>query len=121
MKYTDALASFKARLDAGEDVFAPLIQNYLLDNPHRVTLELQPDVGLGEKQETEEKDTLKAYRCVRFWFAPTVFSRDRCFLFLCVARHFEAFSPCQARRSVDSTKGQKGFEMLKPTGVRQYD
>jgi len=62
MKYTDALASFKARLDAGEDVFAPLIQNYLLDNPHRVTLELQPDVGLGEKQETEEKDTLKAYR-----------------------------------------------------------
>ena len=62
MKYTEALEAFKGRLESGEDVFGPLIQKLLLDNPHRVTLELQPDVKLGELQELEEKTRLQNYR-----------------------------------------------------------
>jgi hypothetical protein len=35
MQWEDALASFKAKLASGQDVFGPLIQQFLLDNQHR--------------------------------------------------------------------------------------
>lgn len=35
IQWEDALASFKARLASGEDIFGPLIRKYLLDNKHR--------------------------------------------------------------------------------------
>eukprot|EP00238_Polyblepharides_amylifera_P009616 CAMPEP_0196574836 /NCGR_PEP_ID=MMETSP1081-20130531/4451_1 /TAXON_ID=36882 /ORGANISM="Pyramimonas amylifera, Strain CCMP720" /LENGTH=1082 /DNA_ID=CAMNT_0041892963 /DNA_START=123 /DNA_END=3371 /DNA_ORIENTATION=+ len=62
MKYTAALASFKARLAAGEDVFGPLIRKLLIDNPHRVTLELQPDVSLGAAADAAEKEQLANFK-----------------------------------------------------------
>uniref|UniRef100_A0A7S3VL18 Peptidase M16C associated domain-containing protein n=1 Tax=Dunaliella tertiolecta TaxID=3047 RepID=A0A7S3VL18_DUNTE len=60
LQWEDALASFKARLASGEDVFGPLIRKYLLDNKHRVTVVLLPDPTLGAKVEGEEKAKLEA-------------------------------------------------------------
>jgi len=57
-----ALTSFKARLASGADVFGPLINRYLLDNPHRVTVTLLPDAGLGGRIEAEEAGRLAAAR-----------------------------------------------------------
>jgi hypothetical protein len=60
LKWHDDLERFKARVAAGEDVFAPLIRKFLLDNPHRVTVELRPDAALGEAIEAEEAARLAA-------------------------------------------------------------
>ena len=49
----------QARLASGEDVFGPLIQRYLLQNTHKVTVELLPDAKLGAKVEQDEKARLK--------------------------------------------------------------
>lgn len=62
MKWKDDLESFKARLGSGEDVFGPLIRRYLLDNSHRVTVELRPDNALGQQIEKEEEERLKKVR-----------------------------------------------------------
>ncbi|KAI8103761.1 hypothetical protein M9435_006289 [Picochlorum sp. BPE23] len=62
MKWQDDLSAFKARLDAGEDVFSPLIRKYLLDNAHRVTVELNPDDQLSKEMETMEKERLEQER-----------------------------------------------------------
>jgi len=35
-----------ARVDAGEDVFGPLLDKYLLQNPHRLDLAMQPSTSL---------------------------------------------------------------------------
>jgi len=61
MKYTEALAAFKERM-AKEDVFGPLIEELLIKNPHRVTIELQPDATLGKKMEQSEKDKLTSFK-----------------------------------------------------------
>ncbi|GAB4815027.1 hypothetical protein N2152v2_002073 [Parachlorella kessleri] len=62
MRWEDDLAHFKARLARGEDVFGPLIRQYLLDNGHRVTVELRPDAALGEKIDAKESERLQAVR-----------------------------------------------------------
>jgi len=54
LQWAADMATFKARLAAGEDVFRPLIRRFLLDNTHRVTVVLTPDTGLGAAQEAEE-------------------------------------------------------------------
>ena len=59
LKWQDDLEKFKARLAAGEDVFGPLIRKFLLDNGHRVTVELRPDSGLGDKIEETEQQRLQ--------------------------------------------------------------
>ena len=59
LKWQDDLEKFKARLGAGEDVFGPLIRKYLLDNGHRVTVELRPDSSLGDKIEQTEQERLQ--------------------------------------------------------------
>ncbi|KAJ7560363.1 hypothetical protein O6H91_04G126700 [Diphasiastrum complanatum] len=53
LKFSQPLAALKARLAAEgtKAVFSPLIQTYILDNQHRVTVELQPD---GEKAAQDE-------------------------------------------------------------------
>ncbi len=56
------LASIKARLNAGEHVFAELVQQYFVDNPHRTTVVLTPDNEVRLRQEAEEKDRLAAVR-----------------------------------------------------------
>lgn len=62
LKWQDDLEKFKARLAAGEDVFGPLIRTFLLDNPHRVTVELLPDGKLGDVIEEKEAERLQAVR-----------------------------------------------------------
>jgi len=52
----------QARVASGEDVFGPLLRKFLLNNTHRVTVELLPDAKLGQEQEKAEKDQLKAYQ-----------------------------------------------------------
>ncbi len=52
----------QARVASGEDVFGPLLRKYLLNNTHRVTVELLPDAQLGSEQERAEKEQLKAYQ-----------------------------------------------------------
>ncbi len=49
-------------MSSGEDVFGPLLRKYLLNNTHRVTVELLPDSKLGGEQEQAEKDQLRAYQ-----------------------------------------------------------
>uniref|UniRef100_A0A061S1H5 Presequence protease 2 n=1 Tax=Tetraselmis sp. GSL018 TaxID=582737 RepID=A0A061S1H5_9CHLO len=62
LQWTTDLERFKARLSSGEDVFGPLIKNYLLDNKHCVTVELLPDTELGAKGEAAERDRLSAHK-----------------------------------------------------------
>jgi len=62
MRFTEPLESFKARLASGEDVFGPLIKKYLLNNPHRVTVELTPDQSLSQAMEAEEQAKITAKR-----------------------------------------------------------
>ena len=53
------LAKLKARM-AKEDVFTPLIKKMLIDNTHKVTIELNPDEELGKVQDEEEKAKVAA-------------------------------------------------------------
>lgn len=62
LKWHDDLDRFKARLAAGEDVFGPLIRRFLLDNAHRVTVELRPDAALSDRIEREETERLASAR-----------------------------------------------------------
>ncbi|MGQ9889004.1 MAG: insulinase family protein [Aggregatilineales bacterium] len=56
------LAAIKARLAAGERYFEDMIARFLLDNPHRTTVLLEPEPGLAEKLEAEERARLEAAR-----------------------------------------------------------
>lgn len=62
MKWQDDLSAFKDRLASGENVFSPLIRKYLLDNNHRVTVELNPDESIGKELEAKEKERLEKER-----------------------------------------------------------
>jgi Zn-dependent M16 (insulinase) family peptidase len=56
------LNAIKARLAAGEKYFEGLIGKYLLNNPHRVTVILEPDPTVRERDEAEERARLDAVR-----------------------------------------------------------
>ena len=56
------LAAIKDRLAAGERYFEHLIQIHFVQNPHRTTLVLQPQPGLSQIEETEEKERLARAR-----------------------------------------------------------
>lgn len=60
LRFEEPLQKLKARIDAGEDVWRPLIQKYLLDNSHKVTLFLEPDMDLAKQTEEEEKERVKS-------------------------------------------------------------
>lgn len=62
IQWEEALSHFKARIAAGEDVFGPLIRQYLLDNTHCVTLTMLPDPGLSARLEAAEQKRLEAQR-----------------------------------------------------------
>ncbi|KAI8467060.1 MAG: peptidase M16C associated-domain-containing protein [Monoraphidium minutum] len=62
IQWEDALNSFKAKLAKGQDVFGPLINQYLLGNAHRVTVVMLPDGELAKKTEADEKARLEAVR-----------------------------------------------------------
>lgn len=56
------LNSLKARLEREPGYLESLIQGYLLDNPHRVTLILEPDATLNQRLEAEERAHLDEVR-----------------------------------------------------------
>lgn len=56
------LQAIKERLARGERYFEELIRRYFLENPHRTTLILQPEVGKTQRWEQEEKERLERVR-----------------------------------------------------------
>lgn len=62
LRWQEPLAAFKARLEAGEDVFGDLLRKYILNNNHRVTVVTLPDAKLGEQIEAKEKQRLQEAR-----------------------------------------------------------
>jgi Zn-dependent M16 (insulinase) family peptidase len=56
------LAAIKARLAAGERYFERLIEEHLLQNPHRTTVLLEPDPAQAEREAAEERARLDAVR-----------------------------------------------------------
>ncbi|MCO5572009.1 hypothetical protein L7F22_025760 [Adiantum nelumboides] len=61
LRFARPLESLKARIanEGAKAIFSPLIQNFLLDNAHKVTVMLQPDPEKGNDSETEEKELLQ--------------------------------------------------------------
>lgn len=59
LRYEDALTTLKERLATDERYFQDLIQTYLLDNAHRSTLILRPDVTLNAALEAAERTRLE--------------------------------------------------------------
>ena len=56
------LAEIKSQVAAGEKYFEGLIRRYFLENTHRTTLILQPEPGLRQRQDAEERRRLDAAR-----------------------------------------------------------
>lgn len=56
LRFSAPLEKLKQRIANKEDVWRPLLRQYLLANSHRVTLELQPDNRLGQQMEQEERE-----------------------------------------------------------------
>ncbi len=52
----------QGRLASGEDVFGPLLRNFLLENKHRVSVEMLPDTGLAAQKEAVERERLATVR-----------------------------------------------------------
>lgn len=62
LKYEGPLTAVKTHLAHTPDYLQGLIRTYLLENPHRVTLLLEPDVTLRQRQDEAEKARLAAVR-----------------------------------------------------------
>ena len=61
LRFEEPLAKLKARIAAG-DIFRPLMRRLLIENTHQVTVELNPDSTLAEKEAAEEQSKLDAKR-----------------------------------------------------------
>ncbi|KAG0492569.1 hypothetical protein HPP92_005967 [Vanilla planifolia] len=61
LKYEKPLRSLKERIDkeGSKAVFSPIIQKFILDNPHRVSVEMQPDPDKASQDEANEKEILQ--------------------------------------------------------------
>ncbi|XP_074560044.1 presequence protease 2, chloroplastic/mitochondrial-like [Curcuma longa] len=61
LRYEKPLQSLKARIaeQGSKAVFSPLLEKFILNNPHRVTVEMQPDPDKASRDEADEKETLK--------------------------------------------------------------
>ena len=64
LRYEAPIAAVKAALARGERYFESLIRTRLLDNPHRVTLLLQPDPTLRAREDAAETDRLAKARAM---------------------------------------------------------
>ncbi len=56
------LSSIKTRIEAGEKLFEQLIERFLVNNPHRTTVILNPDPKLSEKRAEAERERLDRAR-----------------------------------------------------------
>ncbi len=56
------LSKVKSRLLSDPSFFEGMIDRFLLTNPHRTTLILQPDLTLAEREDAEERERLAAAR-----------------------------------------------------------
>ncbi|KAF3521612.1 hypothetical protein F2Q69_00046612 [Brassica cretica] len=61
LKYEEPLKTLKARIaeEGSKAVFSPLIEKLILNNPHCVTIEMQPDPEKASQEEVEEKNILQ--------------------------------------------------------------
>ncbi|KAK9096895.1 hypothetical protein Sjap_022392 [Stephania japonica] len=61
LKYEKPLMALKARIveEGPKAVFCPLIEKFVLNNPHRVTVEMQPDPMKASQDETAEREILE--------------------------------------------------------------
>ncbi|KAL0690625.1 hypothetical protein Bca4012_090304 [Brassica carinata] len=61
LKCTEPLKALKARIveEGSKAVFSPLIEQFILNNSHRVTIEMQPDPEKASQEEAEEKSILE--------------------------------------------------------------
>ncbi|KAL6494730.1 Homeobox protein PKNOX1 [Orobanche gracilis] len=61
LKYQKPLKALKARIaeEGSKAVFAPLIEKFILNNPHCVTVEMQPDSEKASRDEATEKENLE--------------------------------------------------------------
>jgi Zn-dependent M16 (insulinase) family peptidase len=62
IRYQQPLASIRERLARGEKYFESLIQKWLIDNPHRTVLVLEPDRELKNRLDREETEKLAAHK-----------------------------------------------------------
>lgn len=63
LKFEEPLAELKEKIAAsGSEVFRSFIKDYLVENTHRVTIEMVPSKTLEEEQIKEEADRLKAIK-----------------------------------------------------------
>ncbi|CAI5464186.1 unnamed protein product [Closterium sp. Yama58-4] len=65
LRFEGPLAEFKEKIRQPggiKAVFSPLIRAYLLDNHHRVTVEMQPDPTKAEADEEAERAVLESFR-----------------------------------------------------------
>ncbi|GAV70301.1 LOW QUALITY PROTEIN: Peptidase_M16 domain-containing protein/Peptidase_M16_C domain-containing protein/M16C_assoc domain-containing protein, partial [Cephalotus follicularis] len=60
LKYEEPLKALKARItdEGSKAVFSPLIEKFILSNPHCVTVEMQPDPEKSSNEEAAEKEIL---------------------------------------------------------------
>ncbi len=56
------LGTLKSAVASGEGFFEGMIERYFLKNSHRITLLLQPDPELAEREENDERERLAAAR-----------------------------------------------------------
>ncbi|XP_042494165.1 presequence protease 2, chloroplastic/mitochondrial-like [Macadamia integrifolia] len=61
LKYEKPLQSLKAKIAevGSKAVFSPLIEKFILNNPHRVTVEMQPDPEKASREEAAEREILE--------------------------------------------------------------
>lgn len=62
LQFEAPLTAVKIQLAADDGYLQTMIHRFLLDNPHRVTLVLEPDPDLAERLETAEKERLAAVK-----------------------------------------------------------
>jgi presequence protease len=62
LMFEQPLQTIKDRLQRGEHYFEDLIHVHLLENPHRVTVLLEPDAELGKRREVAEQARLNEAR-----------------------------------------------------------
>ncbi|XP_050211088.1 presequence protease 1, chloroplastic/mitochondrial-like [Mercurialis annua] len=61
LKYEKPLMDLKARIakEGAKAVFSPLIEKFILQNPHRVTVEMRPDPEKASRDEAAEREILE--------------------------------------------------------------